>query len=218
MQDGGTQLCGPGDIECSVRCKTSLHLEYHIERNHTPDGIGNKRDSEKRLAAFFAAKECTFDQDWTNRISFQDCKNIEGSSASARPDFHLIQESKRLNAIVLVGNDEYAHRRNACDFQRTFNIANSLEQTPGFRGVPLLYIRFNPHHYVRDGTHFSQTLAAGHDLLWKTLKSISKRDLIPGVNLVYINYDRTGDTLHIFQNPDAESYVGLYQPCVLRIV
>jgi hypothetical protein len=216
MQDGGTQLLGPGDVLCTVRCKSLLDMEYHIERNHTTEGIGQKRHSERKLAEFFISKCITFDQDWTNLIEFKSCKNIEGASSSARPDFFLPVESARLGAAVLVGNDECAHRQYACDFRRTFNITQALEQNPDFQGLPLLYIRFNPHHYVRDGVCFSQSLQAGHELLWDTIQSITTVN--HGVNMVFVNYDRTDGVLDIFRPEEKNDYVAIYEGCVLKDV
>ena len=195
MQDGGTQLWAQGNLVCSIRCKNERDMEYHVERNHTVEGIGKKLHSETKLAEFFTAKDVPFDRDWTNRITFNGCKNIEGGHSSARPDFFLPAESARLGALVLVGNDEFAHRQYACDFQRVFNITQALEQHPDFKGVPLLYLRFNPHHYWRDAVCFSQPLHVGHELLLSTLRSIT--EVRPGVNLVYVQYDRTEGVLDI---------------------
>ena len=124
-------------------------MEYHIQRSHTLNGLGKKLQSETRLAEFFASKDQDYDRDWVNRISFQHCQNIEGGKFSARPDFYLPSQCVRLNAIVLVGNDEFAHRQRACEFQRVFNIAQALQQTAEFKDQPILYLRFNPHYFTR---------------------------------------------------------------------
>ena len=52
MQHGGTQQWVAGDIHCTTRCRTAIHLDYHLERNHTVEGIGSKLGSETRLADF----------------------------------------------------------------------------------------------------------------------------------------------------------------------
>jgi uncharacterized Zn-finger protein len=212
MQDGGTQLCSEGDIQCSIRTETERDMEYHIERNHTLDGIGKKLQSETKLAKFFDSNNVAYDRDWANVIQFKSCNNIEGNFSFARPDFYLAEESARLNAIVIVGNDEFGHRMYPCDFKRLWNICQSLEQDERTRGVPILYVRFNPHHYYRDGVYYSHPLETGHKLILSTLQSITV--VKQGVNLVYIHYDKTDGTLDVFKN-DENDFAKIYQDCVL---
>ncbi len=78
-------------------------------------------------------------------------------------------ESARLNAVVLCGNDESAHRSYPRDFQRTWNIVQALEQTNEFRGAKILYIRFNPHVFRKGKTFFDSKLEDAHKLIFKTL-------------------------------------------------
>lgn len=56
MQDGGTQVCSNNDIPCTIRCKTKYHLDMHIERNHTEEGIASKFETETKLAKYFDMK------------------------------------------------------------------------------------------------------------------------------------------------------------------
>ena len=76
----------------------------------------------------------------------------------------------RLNAIVLIENDEFGHRQYPCDLQRTFNIVQALGQTVGFKDMPILYLRFNPHTYHRN--YFIHPLEIGHGVILSTLKNI----------------------------------------------
>jgi hypothetical protein len=212
MQDFGMQLWKDGDLKCSIRCKTELDMEYHIERNHTTEGLSKKLQSETQLAKFFDSINVKYDRDWANLIQFKSCKNIEGQHVSARPDFYLPEISALLNAIVLIGNDEFQHRRYACDFKRIWNIVNALDQTPQFQNVPILYIRYNPNHFTRDGIYYSHPLEFGHKLIMSTLQSI--KILKSGVNLVYIHYDRTDGKLDIF-NEEENDFTKLYKDCAL---
>jgi hypothetical protein len=177
------------------------------------EGIGKKFQSEAKLAAFLTTNNIAFDRDWANRINFKTCDNIQGGHASARPDFYLPEWSARLGCVVLIGNDEFAHRKYACDFRRIWNIATALEQTDEFAGVPILYIRFNPHHYFRDGVCFSHDLEDSHATLLETLQSIES--VQPGVNLVYIHYDRTDNVLDIFNEDPENDYPQLFEDCVM---
>lgn len=213
MQDGGTQLWSEGDILCNIRCKMALDLDLHIERNHTFEGIGRKLHSETKLAEFLTSNNIAFDRDWLNHIRFTNCKNIEGGYSSARPDFFLPEESARLGAVTLIGNDEFAHRQYSCDLKRTFNIVNALEQTDEFKGVPILYIRFNPHAYHRDGVHYSHPLNVGHQVILSTLQKIV--NLKPGLNLVYIHYDRTNGLLDVLKQDEGNDFTQILKECLL---
>lgn len=218
MQDCGTQLCAPGDVNCTIRCKTARDLDYHIERNHTTVGIAQKFHSETKLAAFFDANGIVYDRDWTNRISFRDCKNIEGGKVSARPDFFLTSYSAKLQVVFLVGNDEMQHRYYECDSARVHNIVQALDQTAEFKDVPIVYVRFNPHSYWRDGVLFSHTLEAGHRILLETIHTISREDIRPGLNLVYVHYDQTDGELDIYRDTSENVFATLHKTCVLRTV
>lgn len=118
----------------------------------------------------------------------------------------------------MIGNDEFSHRQYPCDFQRTWNITQSLEQTKEYKGVPLLYLRFNPNFYQRGKTMFDAPLATGHQVLLSTLNSLQATNLKSGLNLVYIHYDTNakGD-LCIFDAEDNDS-VTLFRECVLNMV
>ena len=215
MQDCGLQLAQEhGDLQCTIRCKTPLDLDYHIQRHHTEEGIARKFHSEQKLAEFFQSHDISFDRDWLNRVAFHTCTNIEGHKQSARPDFYLHAKSAELSCVFLVGNDEFAHRQTKCEFQRMFNIANALEQTPEFAGVPIVYVRFNPHFYHNDGKLFDMPLDKVHDLLLNTINSLTH---VPhkGVNLVYVNYDTRENKLCIFDESDKDDYCHLFQDCVI---
>jgi hypothetical protein len=220
MQDFGTQGYQGDGIKCAIRTKTLLDMEYHIQRNHTTEGLGKKLQSETRLAKFFEQHKLDFDRDWTNRIDFKSCKRIEGNACSARPDFFLPSVSANLNAVVLVGNDEFAHRQYACDLQRVHNIANALDQHSDFRGLPILYIRFNPHYFKVGSTFYDPPLQQSHQKLLQLIEALSHQDVVnKGVNLIYMNYDLTEDgKLCLFESSSDNDYVEIYKPCVTKIL
>ena len=216
MQDSGTQIASQDeeDVKCTIRCKTKHDLDTHIQRHHTEEGIALKFKSEQQLAEFFDKQQISYDRDWVNRIAFKTCKNIEGNKLSARPDFYLHAKSAQLGCVFLVGNDEFAHRQTSCEFQRMFNIANSLEQTKEFKGVPIVYVRFNPHFFRKEGKFFDMPIAESHKLLLTTIDSIV--NIKPGVNLVYVNYDTQDQKLCVFQDAEQDdSYSKLFVNCVL---
>jgi len=213
--DNSTELFENNGLPCSIRCKTSLHLDYHIQRNHTIDGIASKFESETKLAKFFDQHNISYDRDWLNLISFKGCKNIESGSVSARPDFYLHAYSVKLKCIFLVGNDEFAHRHNyPCEFKRMFNIVQALQNVPEQKDIPVVYVRFNPHNFRIDKKYFDRKLELGHDLLLRTIDSFT--DLRPGLNLIYVQYDMTNNQLEVFR--DNDDYSRLLQPCVRAAV
>jgi len=209
MQDGGTQLCTEEDIPCTIRCKTEHDMDVHIERNHTKEGIGKKFESETKLAHFLELNEIPFSRDWENYISFQNCKDIQGSASSARPDFFLLAESARLSATVLLGNDEFGHRHYPCELRRMWNIFQSQSAD----NARMLYIRFNPHNFKRDGMYHSLSLEAGHKLILIALSKITC--LKPGLNLAYINYDRTNGVLDVLKASEENDYSFLQDYVIL---
>jgi len=217
MQDGGMDTWSKGFVQCSIRCKTERDLAIHIQRNHTPEGLANKLESEQKLATFLKRNEIPFDHDWANRLNFTGCKNIEGARKSARLDFFLPVESTRLGCVVVIENNEWQHvgPSYACDLQRIFNCGNALENTEEYRGTKLLIINFNPHHYLRDGVRRSHTLQSSHELLLKTLRDLTPEDIRTGTNLIYIHYDETGGELEIFLDPDND-FAPLFHDQVIR--
>ena len=218
MKDGGTQPWVEGDIKCSIKCQTALHLDYHIQRNHTDEGIAVKFQSEYKLAKFFTDKNITFSQDRMNEIQFKNCKQIEGGRSSARPDFFLLQRSVELEVLFFVCNDEFAHRQTKCEFQRMMNIATSLQQTSEFENKPIIFVRFNAHFFYIDEKYYDPPLTMAHELLLETIMSIKKEDILPGVNLVYVNYDRMDGELCIFKEDDDNDFISLFKNYVIKMV
>jgi len=145
-----------------------------------------------------------------------------GGKQFARPDFFLFEFCAKLGAVVIIGNDEWQHRRQACDFQRVWNIAQALEQTEEFKGVPILYIRFNPHGYWRDGVYFSPKLKDCHQVLWNVLNTLTPNDIKnkTGVNLVFVHYDQTDGRVDVFSKAEEEQndFALLYESCVVKVV
>jgi hypothetical protein len=218
MQSGGVdQFTGSG-LACDIRTQSEEKMLVHKKNNHTLEGLGKKLHSETKMAEFFDSQEIKYDRDWCNRIAFKDCKHIEGNKFSARPDFFLPSESARLGALVIIGNDEFMHRQYPCEFQRVFNIANSLDQTPEHKGVPLVYFRVNPHSYRKNQKYIDPPLDVVHNVMWNTVQSLTKECIKPGVNLVFINYDTTNGNLDLFEKDTSNDYTQLYRHCVLRIV
>ena len=216
MQDGGLQKASEKDIQCTIRCKTQRDLEYHIQRHHTQEGIAKKFHSETKLAEFFDSKGIRYERDWMNFLSFKNCKNIEGGKQSARPDFYLLGKTAELGCIFLVGNDEFAHRQTKCEFQRMYNITQALQDADGFKDIPIVYVRFNPHFYRVDGKFYDLPLDKAHQILLEKINSIQKKDIKPGMNLMYINYDMQDGKLCIFEDGEDDDYSRLFRDTILQ--
>jgi DNA-directed RNA polymerase subunit RPC12/RpoP len=183
-----------GGIKCDTRCKTLQALEYHIQASHTLDGLQKKLDSEGQLAGFFERSNTKFDRDFENIVSHSSCGGLKKyfSGIYSRPDFHLY-EFQRRGVVVLVGNDEFSHRRYSCEFDRTLKISSAISACPDFFNVPVLYIRFNPHYYTVGETLYDPPLRERYIKLAKVLDTISDGTIVlkntTGLNLLYMFYD-----------------------------
>lgn len=186
--DHGLQLAGPSDLVCEQKFKDERRLNYHVQSWHTKSGLQKKLKSETKLAEFFDEKKITYERDRANQISFT-CANLDSKQKRAFPDFFLPGISAKLKAIVAVENDEFAHKHYTCDLRRTVDITQALMSVN--EKIPFLYIRFNPHHHLVDGVTFDLTLEQAHKNLLKIINEIKPEDLQPGLNIVYVNYDRT---------------------------
>jgi hypothetical protein len=62
------------------------------------------------------------------------------------PDYQLLGFHDK---VVLLGNDEFAHRSYTpeCEYARMYNIFVALTENKYFSTHTHVYIRFNPHHY-----------------------------------------------------------------------
>jgi KRAB domain-containing zinc finger protein len=219
--DGGTTLAAGDELRCGMGCFTQAQLQYHIQRNHTAEGLATKFESETKLAKFFISKGIAFLRDRENYVNFRGCQeDVDGGKVCARPDFFLPECSARLGAIVLVGNDEFAHRQTRCEFQRMLNIVKALHHEREFQNVRVLYVRFNPHFWRVDGHHFDMKLPVAHERLLQTLNSFQPDDLHDGLNLCYVNYDRKDGQLCVFapENEDKDLNAALCMEAVIKIV
>ncbi len=149
----------------------------------------------------------------------------------------MLAQSIRLGAIVFVGNDEFAHRKYACDFRRTYEIASFIGASPMLSSLPLVYVRFNPHYRKNRGVYYDTDLKTAHEILLNTIRGLERKDLknTHGVNLVYVHYDTTEDgELMAFDDEPSDSiaprggdegeiapgmsYADLYRNAVIKIV
>ena len=219
--DGGIEIHnGTNGIKCTTKCEVPAKLEYHIQHSHTLEGLAEKNESEHRLAKFFEAKGVEFTRDTENYINIRSCLK-DSYKKFTRPDFHLLQYSAKLGAVVLVGNDEFAHRRYSCDFKRTNEIFSVLRTAKGNPDIPVVYVRFNPHFYRKDGKIFDMPLADAHEKLFGILDKLQRSDLHSGLNLIYIHYDQVSAAkgsapwkqLALFQDGDGE----LLRDCVIAV-
>lgn len=181
-------------LVCGTRFKTQEGLDYHIRTNHTIDGLQQKFQSEKKMADFLKSKDESFSQDHENTVSLTACKALRDADGKqngrvrARPDFYLHSQSVRLGATVLLENDENAHRSYSCDLARTLSIAQALMlRNPT---TPVVIIRFNPHWFTVENKYHDMSLERAHTKLWRIITSLQHADLQPGLNLLFVNFDR----------------------------
>jgi hypothetical protein len=225
MQDAGTELHATrGGVQCSIRCKTAFLLDYHVQRNHTADGLALKLHSETQMAQFFDRQQIPYERDHANRVDFgRACAHVQfdGNQFHSRPDFWLPTYSARLGATVIICNDEFAHRRYSCELQRLFNTVNALCAQSGRAGDRFLFVRVNPHFHFLGTVMYDISLPETHRRLLALLDRLRPEDLRIGVSLAFLGYDRDKDgALCLFQEPDVSdtpSYTQMYQSCVIHV-
>ena len=195
MQDYGTQKAGSDDLSCQRRFKNVRGLDYHLQASHTLEGLSARLESETRMAHMLDETKIPYDRDWGNRIPHATtCKWMHPyfKGKSTRPDFRILSAT---NCILLVGNDEFAHRRYGCDLDRTLKITTALSSSQP-EVVPIVYIRFNPHFYTRDGVYYDPALESRHEKLLDTIKRINSGEINinpDGLSLIYLYYDTDAD-------------------------
>lgn len=198
-------------VLCAVRCKTRVNLDYHVQAAHSRDGLEKRMLSESKLAAFFDSQDVPYFRDQDNALSHHECDAagsqplVDLTRFRSRPDFYLYARSAVIGALVIVENDEHQHRSSHCkDMQRMQAIAATLGlQTPQFRDMPIVFVRFNPHHYTRDGVLFDPSLESRHAALLSLVSSELPSPAPAGLSLVYMYYDCT-------TNPQSELELDCY--------
>jgi hypothetical protein len=146
------------------------------------------------MAGFFDRSSIKFDRDFKNIVAHSSCAGLKKyfSGSYSRPDFHLY-EFQRRGVVVLVGNDEFSHRRYSCEFDRTLKISSAISACPEFFNVPVLYIRFNPHYYTADGALYDPPLNERYIKLSEVLDTVKNGTIVlknpTGLNLLYMFYD-----------------------------
>jgi uncharacterized Zn-finger protein len=200
---GSTSLKEDGDrlVACAIRCARRGQLDRHIQHCHTPQGMEKKFRSEQAMADLFDAHGIAYDRDHENRI--RNCGAIAalpGVPGSSRPDFNLHAAAARADPFhLLVGNDELAHRSNACDLARVLEIGTALDAGDRANGItpalPLVYIRFNPHFYYKGDVLHDRPLRKLHDDLLELIAFLLSPSFKPnpGTTLIYMFYDETVD-------------------------
>jgi KRAB domain-containing zinc finger protein len=216
----------PNIARCTTRCKDRRRMDAHIQRSHTAEGIWKRFKSEQQLADFL--EEQGFekpDRDYKNIIQYKQCPDATPAftGASSRPDFHLAEfQAQPSNMVLLIGNDEFAHRRYACEFERMLKVATAIDKEPKFTGSTIVWIRFNPHWYTIDGVlHDPPLRETRYVKLLEVLQQLKDGTLLPqadrnkksrgGLYLVYMYYDRittegtAASALDIFRTCDEQN-------------
>ena len=176
------------------------------------------------MAQMFDRHAIPYERDHANRVDFgRACAHVtfDGNQFHSRPDFWLPTYSARLGATVIVCNDEFAHRRYRCEFQRLFNTVNALCAQPGQADARFLFVWVNPHFHYIGSVLFDVSLHETHRRLLALLDRLRREDLKIGVSLAFIGYDQDAEgALQLFQDSDTTdtpSYAQMYQQCVIHV-
>jgi hypothetical protein len=205
-----------------------------------------KLHSETQMARFFERNDIAYERDAANRIDFLACPRTAPAPADgrcySRPDFFLPEFSARLGALVIVCNDEFAHRRYACEFQRIFHTVNALCARDGDAATRVLFVRVNPHFHFVGSRMYDVPLAETHTQLLAFLQRLQPADMRDGVSLAFLGYDRTNEgTLCLLEEAEEadqeeadeaadtdevcsigednqdRAYMDLYRDCVIHV-
>lgn len=206
--DSYTETKGEG-LPCGTRFKNSRNLDYHVQRSHTAEGLHQRLETENQLARFLDQEGIAYDRDFQNVVAHGRCPGLKEyfQGQYSRPDFHLYEMQAQTKLVVLIGNDEFAHRRYTCEADRMLKIASALGSTDEFHNVPLLYIRFNPHFFETDGVLFDPPLSARFECLLGLLRKVERGELElrnpTGLNVVYLYYPTVeGQPIILQDDPD----------------
>lgn len=203
--DFSTEKAHDGNFPCARRFPSSYSLDAHIQKCHTEQGLLKRLQSEQQLANFLDKVGIIYRRDYQNVIHFGHCPQLELPGRNCRPDFYLTDLSVRLNTIVLLGNDEYAHRSypTECEFARMLKITAALFANPEMSSR-LIYIRFNPHFYTINGVLFDPPLTERYKRL-KTLLDNLDEENSASLLVIYMFYDTTYGELDIFKDVESEA-------------
>ncbi len=197
-------------VPCRLRFETERSLEYHIQALHTVDGLSRRLQTEQQMADLFQAHSIRFERDRENAIFHSHCLQLALPGSHSRPDFFLPEFVPAVGADVVVGNDEFAHRRypSHCELKRTLNITSAICAMPGQHKQRLVYIRFNPHYYMKGEVLWDPPLITRHAKLLQLLERLRNGDYKiekEGLTLIFMYYDRTLDgQLCFFAETDSE--------------
>ena len=91
-----------------------------------------------------------------------------------------------------------------------------METNSRVKQRPIVYVRFNPHFFRKDGKFYDMPIAESHKLLLDTINGIAH---VPkqGVNLIYVNYDTQNGKLCIFENDEEDNNSKLFIDSVVQV-
>ncbi len=196
-------------VPCGKRFPLPWKLEYHIKFFHTLGGLRTHLQTEQKMANLFQAHGIPYLRDWQNAVYHSHCPQLALPGSHSRPDFLLPEFTAAVNAYVLVGNDEFAHRQypSHCELKRVLNITSAVSAYHEQQSVRLAYIRFNPHHYMKGDILYDPSLESRHAKLLQLLEELQSGSYElqdQGLTLIYLYYDRTADgELSFFKDLDS---------------
>jgi hypothetical protein len=187
--------------------------------------MGKRLKTETQMAELFDENKIEYDRDFQNMVSHGSCPPLKRmfTGRHSRPDFHLYKMQASMNAIVLVGNDEFAHRRYACEFDRIMKITTALSNATEFFNVPVVYIRFNPHFFYKNKILYDPKIQSRHATLLDVIQKIEYGEVVintNGLSLIYLFYDTDANgELLIFKDvsPENVEFAMALKPCVVKI-
>ena len=196
-------------LPCQRRFSRPIALDYHIQASHTVEGLRRRLESENQMARFFESNGICFLRDWENAIMYASCPQLALPGRLSRPDFFLPELSAALKALVIIENDEFAHRSypSECELSRILKITSAVSAVEGRQASRIIFIRFNPHFYTKNGVQFDPSLETRQKALLQLFADL-RSGAVPtqddGLTLIYLFYDQIEGRLCFFKNSDSQ--------------
>ncbi len=196
-------------LSCKLRFPTTIALDYHIQASHTLEGLRKRLETENQMARLLEQNHICFERDWQNVIIHAHCPQLALPGKLSRPDFFLPELSVALGALVIIENDEFAHRNypSECELSRILKITSAVSAVEGRQASRFIFIRFNPHFYHKNGVQFDPSLDMRQSTLLQLFNDL-RSGAVPtqdeGLTLIYLFYDQTEGRLCLFQNSASE--------------
>jgi len=180
--------------ECESAFTHNHSLKWHM-RTHTPEFISRRKVEESKLEKLFN-ENCpnAFVREYTT-----DHTCLTMTKNHSRVDF-LFPNHGKFHVVVEVDEHQHVYYSQICETSRMNNIVSAWRL--GGNSIPIVFIRYNPHAFVVDGTTKRTTIGERHKKLIELLDHIRNTEPVKEVQIFYMFYDTEGGVPTVMNDPD----------------